>query len=148
MKTLAKAVVIERNHVAMVMKERNLLARLHCPQLVNMHYAFQDGGARDVGAPAFRFSALYSSVSLSAAKNLYIVMDLCLGGDLHYQLSQQAERSFSEDQARFYAASVVLCLEYMHGAGILHRCVQLLGRGSLSLFTSRTARILYLLQRY
>lgn len=97
MKTLSKAVVLERNHVAMVMKERNLLARLHCPQLVNMHYAFQD------------------------ARNLYIVMDLCLGGDLHYQLSQQTERAFPEEQARFYAASVVLCLEYMHGAGILHR---------------------------
>lgn len=43
MKTLSKAVILERNHVAMVMKERHLLARLHCPQLVNMHYAFQVG---------------------------------------------------------------------------------------------------------
>jgi serine/threonine protein kinase len=42
MKTLAKRVILERNHVGMVMKERNLLARLHCPQLVNVHYAFQD----------------------------------------------------------------------------------------------------------
>jgi serine/threonine kinase 32 len=30
MKTLSKAVILERNHVGMVMKERNLLARLHC----------------------------------------------------------------------------------------------------------------------
>ena len=37
MKTISKAVVVERNHIAMVMKERNLLAKLHCPQLVNMH---------------------------------------------------------------------------------------------------------------
>jgi serine/threonine protein kinase len=90
MKTLTKSVILERNHVAMVMKERNLLSRLHCPQLVNMHYAFQD------------------------AKNLYIIMDVCLGGDLHYQLTHSPSRSFAEEQTRFYVASIILCLDYMH----------------------------------
>jgi hypothetical protein len=92
MKTLTKTVILERNHVSMVMKERNLLSRLHCPQLVNMHYAFQD------------------------AKNLYIIMDVCLGGDLHYQLTHSTGRCFSEEQAKFYVASIVLCLDYMHSA--------------------------------
>lgn len=100
MKTLSKYVIIERNHVGMVMKERNLLARLHCPQMVNMHYAFQD------------------------ARNLYIVMDVCLGGDLHYQLTHSPHKCFSEVQARFYAASIICCLEYMHGVGVLHRDVK------------------------
>jgi serine/threonine protein kinase len=84
----------------MVMKERNLLARLHCPQLVNMHYAFQDD------------------------RHLYIVMDVCLGGDLHYQLSSSPTKSFSEDVARFYAASLVVCLSYMHGVGVIHRDIK------------------------
>jgi len=92
MKSLLKRVILERNHVSMVMKERNLLARLHCPQLVNMHYAFQD------------------------ARNLYIIMDVCLGGDLHYQLMQSPNKCFGEDQARFYIASIILCLDYMHSA--------------------------------
>lgn len=100
MKTLTKAVVLERNHVGMVFKERNLLARLHCPQLVNMHYAFQDD------------------------RNLYIVMDLCLGGDLHYQLSQQPQRCFSEEQTRLYVAEIILALEYMHAAKVLHRDIK------------------------
>ncbi len=100
MKTLPKAVVLERNHVSMVMKERNLLARLHCPQLVNMHYAFQD------------------------KRNLYIVMDLCLGGDLHFQLSQQPNKCFTEEQTRIYVAEIILCLEYMHAAGVLHRDIK------------------------
>lgn len=90
MKTLTKSVILERNHVSMVMKERNLLSRLHCPQLVNMHYAFQD------------------------AKNLYIIMDVCLGGDLHYQLTHSPSRCFAEEQAKFYVASIILCLDYMH----------------------------------
>lgn len=33
MKTLSKQVILEKNHVAMVVQERNLLARLHCPQV-------------------------------------------------------------------------------------------------------------------
>ena len=100
MKTLSKQAILERNHVGMVMKERNLLARLHIPQLVNMHYAFQD------------------------ARHLYIVMDVCLGGDLHYQLTRAPGKSFGEQQARFYAASLVVCLEYMHGAGVVHRDIK------------------------
>lgn len=100
MKALTKSVILERNHVAMVMKERNLLSRLHCPQLVNMHYAFQD------------------------AKSLYIIMDACLGGDLHYQLSQSPGRCFQEEQAKFYVASIILCLDYMHSIGVLHRDVK------------------------
>lgn len=100
MKTLSKKVILERNHVAMVMKERNLLAQLHCPQLVNMHYAFQDDG------------------------HLFIVMDVCLGGDLHYQLTNVPGKCFSETQARFYAASLIVCLEYMHGVGTIHRDIK------------------------
>jgi serine/threonine protein kinase len=100
MKTLSKAVILQRNHVSMVMKERNLLARLHCPQLVNMHYAFQD------------------------ARNLYIVMDVCLGGDLHYQLTHSPNKVFTEHQARFYCASILTCLEYMHSVGVIHRDVK------------------------
>jgi serine/threonine protein kinase len=100
MKTLTKKVILERNHVAMVMKERNLLARLHCPQMVNMHYAFQDDA------------------------NLYIIMDVCLGGDLHYQLTHSPGRCFTEDQARFYVASIILCLDYMHGVGVMHRDIK------------------------
>jgi serine/threonine protein kinase len=100
MKTLSKAVIIERNHVNMVMKERNLLARLQCPQLVNMHYAFQD------------------------ARNLYIVMDVCLGGDLHYQLTHAPSKCFQEHQARFYCASIITCLEYMHSVGVIHRDIK------------------------
>ena len=100
MKVLKKSVIVKRNHIAMVMKERHLLSRLQCPQLVNMHYAFQD------------------------ARHLYIVMDVCLGGDLHFQLTKSEGGCFSEDRVRFYAASIVLCLEYMHGAGVLHRDIK------------------------
>jgi serine/threonine protein kinase len=114
MKTLSKHVILDRNHAAMVRQERALLARLHCPQLVNLHYAFQD------------------------KRNLYLVMDACLGGDLHFQLMRAPGKCFAEARARFYVASIIVCLEYMHGANVLHRDVKpenllLDGRGQLKM---------------
>jgi serine/threonine protein kinase len=100
MKTLSKKTILNKKHVPMVMKERNLLAQLSCPQLVNMHYAFQDN------------------------LHLYIVMDVCLGGDLYYQLTKAPGRCFSESQSRFYAASLIVCLEYMHSVGVVHRDIK------------------------
>lgn len=100
MKSLTKNVIVERNHLKMVFNERNLLMKLQSPHLVNMHYAFQDD------------------------YNLYIIMDLCLGGDLHYQLSHSKQRCFSEQQTKFYIASVLLALEYMHAQGVLHRDIK------------------------
>jgi serine/threonine kinase 32 len=68
----------------MVFRERNLLARLRHPRLVNMHYAFQDEA------------------------HLYIIMDACLGGDLHYQIMQSATRRFTEIQVRPFVPSFLV----------------------------------------
>jgi serine/threonine kinase 32 len=50
-----------------------------------MHYAFQD---RD---------------------NLFLVMDLLLGGDLRYHIARQ--RRFTEEQTKFFIACLVQALE-------------------------------------
>jgi uncharacterized membrane protein YgcG len=72
-----------------------------------MHYAFQD------------------------ERNLYIVTDLSLGGDLHFQLNcaqplqpGTPRLPFPEPQVRLYAAALVAALEYLHGRGILHRDIK------------------------
>jgi serine/threonine protein kinase len=128
MKTLSKSAILGKNHVGMVMKERNLLAKLHCPQLVNMHYAFQvrfEELAYAVQSIMLALLALVRFVKpgafLQDERRLYILMDLCLGGDLHFQLTQIPARYFPEEQARFYVASIVLALEYMHKSRVLHR---------------------------
>lgn len=51
-------------------------------------------------------------------------MDACLGGDLHYQLMQTETKTFPEQQAKFYIASIIVCLEYMHSMGVLHRDIK------------------------
>lgn len=43
----------------------------------------------------------------------------CLGGDLHYHLSQHGV--FSEKEMRFYAAEIILGLEHMHNRFVVYR---------------------------
>lgn len=50
---------------------------------------------------------------------LYLVMDFLNGGELFYHLRRQ-ER-FSEERARFYAAEILLTLEYLHSNNIIYR---------------------------
>ena len=72
LKQMSKAKIIEQKSERAIKYERDLLAKIHHPFIVNMHYAFQD------------------------TQNLYIVLDLLSGGDLRYHLSQN--KKFSEEQ--------------------------------------------------
>jgi serine/threonine protein kinase len=66
--------------------------------IVNMHYAFQD------------------------RENLFLVMDLLLGGDLRYHIARQ--RRFTEQQTKFFIACLIQALETVHGCGIIHRDIK------------------------
>ncbi|XP_010549538.1 PREDICTED: protein kinase PINOID [Tarenaya hassleriana] len=50
-----------------------------------------------------------------------IVMEYCSGGDLHSLRHRQPHRRFSLSSARFYAAEVLVALEYLHMLGIIYR---------------------------
>ncbi|DAZ94849.1 TPA: LOW QUALITY PROTEIN: hypothetical protein N0F65_012538 [Lagenidium giganteum] len=99
LKTLSKVVVVQRSCVRMIWNERNLLATIRSPHIVAMHHAFQD------------------------VDNCYVVMDLLLGGDLKFQM-QARTTPFSESDAKFYAAGILLSLQYLHSQQILHRDVK------------------------
>ncbi|RLN73229.1 hypothetical protein BBO99_00009505 [Phytophthora kernoviae] len=100
MKTLSKAMVVNRNCVSMIWNERNLLTQIRSPLIVRMHHTFQD------------------------PYNCYVVMDLLLGGDLKYHLRFTRKEGFPELEAKFYMAGILLSLEYLHGLKILHRDVK------------------------
>ena len=72
LKEMSKARIITKRSVKSVMNERHILAGMHSPFLVNMHYAFQD------------------------RENLYLVMDYLSGGDLRYHICRN-RKSFNED---------------------------------------------------
>lgn len=50
-----------------------------------------------------------------------LLMDYCSNGDLHSLLSKQPGHRLPIDAVRFYAAEVLLALEYLHAIGIVYR---------------------------
>ncbi|KAK6937867.1 Protein kinase domain [Dillenia turbinata] len=48
-------------------------------------------------------------------------LDYCSGRDLNNLRKKQSEKMFSDDVIRFYAAELVLALEYLHELGIVYR---------------------------
>ena len=98
MKEMHKARVLSKHSVTSVLNERKLLAVLKHPFIVNAQFAFQD------------------------EENLYLVMDLMLGGDLRYHIAR--ERQFTEEQTRFFVACVVTGLEYLHLNNVVHRDIK------------------------
>ncbi|GFR68763.1 serine/threonine-protein kinase 32C [Elysia marginata] len=47
------------------------------------------------------------------------VVDLLLGGDLRYHMSE--DMTFTEDHVTLYVAELALALDYLRGQGIIHR---------------------------
>lgn len=95
MKEMNKARILLKKCAAAVMNERKLLAGLKHSFIVNMHMAFQD------------------------QHSLYLGMDYMTGGDLRFHMGKG--RGFTEEQARFLLAGIVLGLEYIHSLNIMHR---------------------------
>ncbi|XP_010908772.2 protein kinase PINOID 2 [Elaeis guineensis] len=50
-----------------------------------------------------------------------LVMEYCPDGDLHVLRQKQPGKSFPESAVRFYAAEVLLALEYLHMLGVVYR---------------------------
>lgn len=60
-------------------------------------------------------------VHFTTNKYSCLVMEYCPGGDLHVLRQKQLTRSFPEKAARFYAAEILLSLEYLHMLGVVYR---------------------------
>jgi len=74
-----------------------VLAKMRSPFVLNLKYSFHN------------------------EKNLYMILDMCSGGDLKYHLRLGREKFFSPDRAQFYAAEVLLGLEHIHSFNIVYR---------------------------
>ncbi|KAI3760288.1 hypothetical protein L1987_50681 [Smallanthus sonchifolius] len=58
---------------------------------------------------------------LSTEKIVGYAIDYCPGRDLNHLQKKQTEKMFSDGVIRFYAAELVIALEYLHGLGIVYR---------------------------
>lgn len=98
MKTLRKKDVLNRNQVAHVKAERDILSEADNEWVVRLYYSFQD---RD---------------------SLYFVMDYIPGGDMMSLLIRMGV--FPEPLARFYVAELTLAIESVHKMGFIHRDIK------------------------
>jgi len=57
--------------------------------------------------------------SFQTPKYLYMILDLCPGGDLSYHLTKC--EIFSEKDAKFFIAEIILAIEYLHSLDIIYR---------------------------
>ena len=95
MKKMSKVKLIQYNAYDEILHEQELSSKINHPFLVSMNFSFQDNDY------------------------LYIINDLMAGGDLRYWYIQR--KKFSENDCKFYVASIILGLEYLHANKIVHR---------------------------
>jgi len=103
MKVLKKAVIVRNKETKEIDQdinvhakmERDVLAAVRHPFIVDLKYAFQ------------------------ARNKVYLIMEYLAGGELFMQL--QKERMLMEDTAIFYLSQILLALEHLHKNGIIYR---------------------------
>nr|AML78726.1 putative LOV domain-containing protein [Cunonia capensis] len=97
MKAMNKNVMLNRNKVHRACAEREILDMLDHPFLPALYASFQ------------------------TKTHVCLITDFCSGGELFLLLDRQPMKVLKEDAVRFYAAEVVVALEYLHCQGIIYR---------------------------
>ncbi|KAL0485534.1 serine/threonine-protein kinase [Acrasis kona] len=95
MKVLLKNELKKRNQVEHTNTERKILAKYQHPFLVKLHYSFQ------------------------TQDKLYMCLEYVDGGELFYHLKRA--RRFPENLACFYAAEILLAINFLHSNDIVYR---------------------------
>ncbi len=101
MKEMSKKQVKNNKSEWMCVNEKKVLARMRSPFVLGLKYSFHN------------------------EKNLYLIFDMCSGGDLKFHLKAGLgtgkDKYFGLDRAQFYAAEVLLGLEHIHAQNIVYR---------------------------
>ncbi|CDS11161.1 hypothetical protein LRAMOSA03424 [Lichtheimia ramosa] len=98
LKYINKTKCIQMRAVENIICERRILEQVSHDLIVNLRYAFQDDD------------------------NLFMVLDLMLGGDLRFHLDRLGV--MPEAYVQFYAAEVALGLRHLHSHKVVHRDIK------------------------
>lgn len=115
MKTLRKADVLNRNQVAHVKAERDILAEADNEWVVKLYYSFQDKDNLYFVMDYIPGELSRKPASLKGILNAFLVS----GGDLMSLLIKKG--IFEEDLARFYIAELTCAIDSVHKMGFIHR---------------------------
>ncbi|KAF9995229.1 hypothetical protein BGZ79_011105 [Entomortierella chlamydospora] len=95
MKVLKKSEVVRLKQVEHINSEKLILSQVNHPFIVNLFTTFQDD------------------------RNLYMLLEYVIGGELFSHLRRAGR--FPNDMTKFYAAEIVLAIEYLHERDIIYR---------------------------
>lgn len=98
MKILRKADMLEKEQVAHVRAERDILVEADHQWVVKMYYSFQD------------------------PINLYLIMEFLPGGDMMTLLMKKD--TLSEEFTQFYISETALAIDSIHKLGFIHRDIK------------------------
>lgn len=98
MKILRKTDMLEKEQIAHVRAERDILVEADHQWVVKMYYSFQD------------------------AINLYLIMEFLPGGDMMTLLMKKD--TLSEECTQFYIAETALAIDSIHRLGFIHRDIK------------------------
>lgn len=95
MKMLKKENIVKMKQVEHTLNEKKILGSIDFPFIVKLAYSFKD------------------------TTNLYMVLEYVSGGEMFTHLRKTGR--YSEENACFYAAQIVLTFEYLHYLNIIYR---------------------------
>merc|ERR1719192_3141496 len=98
MKVLKKMEMVDKDQVAHVRAERDILVEADHQWVVKMYYSFQD------------------------EERLYLIMEFLPGGDLMTLLMKKD--TLTEDAAQFYISETALAIQSIHALGFIHRDIK------------------------
>ena len=97
-KKISKDVLVQKNQIIHTRNEQLFLSKVKSPWTVELKASFQEGNY------------------------LYLVMEFLQGGDLMALLIKKD--TFTEDEARFYTAELILAIESIHKLDCIHRDIK------------------------
>ena len=96
-KILNKKNIYNPNERQNIRTERTVLAKLNHPFIMKLYYAFQ------------------------TKRSLYFITQFMHGGELNYHIYKEPNNYFTEEKAKFYAAEIILAINYLHVNNCIYR---------------------------
>uniref|UniRef100_A0A6S8C6P2 non-specific serine/threonine protein kinase n=1 Tax=Aplanochytrium stocchinoi TaxID=215587 RepID=A0A6S8C6P2_9STRA len=105
-KIMEKRFIQKAKKINLIKMEKRVLTKVRYDSIVQLHFSFTDD------------------------RHLYMVLDLCRGGELtqvidHYKTLNEdkgiSDRACTVSDCRFYLAETLLAVQYLHFHGIVHR---------------------------